>query len=40
VAKNVRSKSTDPEKIARALAAGYLPKYRKLLVEGCLSALK
>jgi hypothetical protein len=38
VAKNVRSKSTDPKAIATALAKGFLPKLRKTAFKGCLSS--
>jgi hypothetical protein len=41
VAANVRSTSTRPKAIARALAAGYQqPRRRRQAYEGCLAALK
>jgi hypothetical protein len=40
VAASVGTKSTDHTEIARAMAHGYLPKYRKRAFSGCLSGLK
>jgi hypothetical protein len=40
VAENLGISTTKPRALARALAQGYLPKFRKTAFQGCLSALK
>ena len=39
VAQNLGIKSTDPRRIARALAKGYKPRFRSAAYRGCLTAL-
>jgi len=40
VAANVGVKTTDPRKIARAMAHGYLLRYRSDALRGCTRGLK